>query len=562
MRLLLIIFAVLSQTAALNVQAQTSEDMILQARLEQKSLSWLIDKTRLILANSHIDDKLNAETTIDKDPVFTMDELSKDPEFVAMRDMMSKVFKVDLKNAVIRLRIPKIQYKIDTIHANPLAMNIQDPVLNLKVQAILKGVYVKLTQGLQADFMIPNPTTKVLESYLTATLDPVSIDIPQTIEPLNFEVNFEAKRDQEFHYALKSYNLDTIPPYVDRNQKLMTILAGVDQKGGLTAEHIKVNPIIVRLNNLTRSVNFDTFKPVLQKKMPQIITNVLSLLGTSLRNSIGPKILTQVFSSSMKSDLIVANTNLYTRFATALFSQPESNQLSLGVQGDLCTAETYNRYHEQCQSYEPKPEPIRTISVADKQKGLEELKDVLARGNADVALSISEEYVNRLLRTTINAKLWDDMLTEDHLAIGPKGVFVIFNKKTQNPELFLDLLYLGDKGIQKLFVNPNNPIHFPLRMSTSLGFTLKDEVPYLTIKTEKLLSDINEIIYGIPEYDLTTKMVPLLKKKIGNMVIKMASKLEGKNAVQMDIPVFKGLGLEKTSYEVSPYGRLNLYFKL
>jgi hypothetical protein len=57
-------------------------------------------------------------------------------------------------------------------------------------------------------------------------------------------------------------------------------------------------------------------------------------------------------------------------------------------------------------------------------------------------------------------------------------------------------------------------------------------------------------------------LVPLLKRKIAKMVIDMASKLEGKNAVEMDIPVMKGVGLEKATYEATPYGRLNIYIKI
>lgn len=561
-RILFIIAAVLS-LGRIAMAEQPSEDLIIQTRLEQKTLSWLIDKTRTILSNVQIDDKLADEVVIDTDPTFTMDDMSTDADFVRFRDLIANVFKVDLKNAVIRLRIPKIYYKIDTIHATPLALNVHDPVLDLHLQAQLKGLYVKLGSGVQADFMIPNPKTKVLESYLTATVEPISVNIPKTMEPITFDLNFETLREQEFKFTLKSFNLERIPQYIDRNQKQLIILGGNDQKGPLTADHIKVNPITVRLNHLTRSLALDAFKPVLQKKMPQILSSVLSLVGGSLKNSIGPKILKGVFASNMRSTLLIENPSLFTRFAVTSFSQPDSNQLSLGVTGDLCTAEAYNRLREQCATQAGfKNDPIRSILTTDKQKALDELRGTLARGDADIAMSVSEEYLNRLLTTTVNAKLWDDMLKKDHLGIGPKGAFIVFNQRTKNPELFLDLLYYGDKGIQKLFVNERKPIRFALRMSTSLAFTIKDEVPFLLIKTEKLLSDTNEVINGIPEYDLTPKLVPLLRKKIAKMVIEMAGKLQGSTVVEMDVPVFKGLGLETTTYEVSPYGRLNLFFKL
>ena len=555
--------ALLGIAAIPSALAQSPDDLLLQTRIDAKSTSWLIDKTRLILSNVKIDDKLTGEVDIANQPQFLLTEISQDPNYVRIRDLMGSIFKVDAKNAVIRLRIPKLAYQVQSIHAEPLSMNVQDPTIDLKVNALLQGISVQLTQGVQADFMIPNPKTHELESYFTAYVDPISLTVPKSLPPVRFEIDFETRRESAFYYTLKGYNLDAIPGYVAQNQAAMTILAGTaPNQGPLTVDHIRVNPVTVRLNQLSRSVEFDEFKPILQRQMPNLITQVMNLVGTALKNSMGPQILQSVFSSGTRSDVVVSNSHLYSRYSTVSFSQPVTNQLSLGVQGDLCTAETYDRYHEQCVQHEPKAEPVRDIPANVKQAARDELTQTLARGDADVGLSVSEEYINRLLKTTIDADLWDDMLADDHLAIGPMGAFTVFDQKTQHPVLYLDLYYLGDKGIQKVFVNSRNPIRFALRLSTSLSFVLKDEVPYLVIKIDKLLSDMNEIIYGIPEYNLRPKLVPLLKKKIARMVIDMATKLEGTTALEMDLPVFTGLGLEKTRCEISENGRLNIYFKI
>ena len=99
-------------------------------------------------------------------------------------------------------------------------------------------------------------------------------------------------------------------------------------------------------------------------------------------------------------------------------------------------------------------------------------------------------------------------------------------------------------------------------MTTSLQFDLKDSVPHITIKTGKLMSTADDIINGIPEFNLDSHLIPALKKKIASMILKMAAQDENQIVLSMDIPLFTGLGLEKTTYETSQYGRLNLYFKL
>ena len=72
----------------------------------------------------------------------------------------------------------------------------------------------------------------------------------------------------------------------------------------------------------------------------------------------------------------------------------------------------------------------------------------------------------------------------------------------------------------------------------------------------------NEIINGIPQYDLPSHLIFGLKKKVARMILEMSSKIEGQTAIDLDIPVLKNIDLEKSWHEASPFGRLNLFFKL
>ncbi len=538
-----------------------NEDMFLQARLEQGSTSWLIDKTRTILSNTKIDDRLQGEVPIEPIPVFELDELSQDPNFIKYRDALSSIFNVNLTKAAIRIRIPSLYYKITSLHATPLALNVMDPNLTLKVNAIISGLAIKLPQGIAVDFMIPNPKTKVLESYFTASVDTASVNIPESHAPLKFNVEFETIRNKALSFILKGYNFDEIPDYVKNALKVVPILAGVKNEP-FGANNIKVNPITVKLNHLSRTVDLDTFKPLIQQKMPTIMTGIFTLLANSLKKTIGPKILKTVFASNLQSTVTAATAAIYTRYNTVSFAQPQKQQLALGIQGDLCTLDTFKQYQDQCMLHEPDAPPVRNRTDEEMQKAHDEVTETLARGNADVACSVSEEYVNRILKTTTQTKLWDEKLKDEHLALGPKGAFVIFNQKTQNPEFFIDLLYFGDGKMQRILVNEDHPLRFPLRMSTSMKFVIKEGTPFLVIEVGKILSDIDEIMDGIPEYDMGTRTIKLFKKKIANTILKLAAKVEGSTVLDIDIPVFKDVGLEKTTYEVSPFGRLNLYFKL
>ena len=538
-----------------------AQDLVLQTRLEQSTLSALVDKTRVLLNNSEIGDHMTGVVGLSDDITFNLNELVKSADYAKFKDLFSGIFKMDLNNAVLRIRIPKIGYEIKKLDAKPLSLAVQDPILNLGVTSYIHELGISLTDGIDLDLMIVNPKTNKPESYLTAHLIPTTINFPANIEPLSLNVQFEAKRDENFNYSLKSYDLTSIPDFVNRHLNDLLIIDQNNQH--ISAQSISVNPVTVRLSSLTRTVSFDSFKPILQKNFDKIISSIISSLGRSLQNSIGPKILTKVFSSKTRSDLIVKNEHLYTRFITSNFSQPTKDQLYLGVTGELCTAELYQQYHEQCSQQVNFPASARSISDGDRSNAMSEITENLARGNSDLILSLSEEYMNRLLAITVQANLWNESLGKQHLAIGPKGAFLIFNQRTQTPELFLDVLYTGEgKGIEGILITERHPLRFPLRISTSMQFTNQDGIPHLIIKTEKVLSDKNEIMNGIPEYDLSSHLIIGLKKTIAKKVLEMSAQINGQTAIDLELPVLKNIDLEKTWHEASPFGRLNLFFKL
>jgi len=549
----------LSSLLALNSVA--SEDLLLQTRLDQKSASWLIDKVRLILTNSNLSDGMSDTTPLTEDTIIPLDEFAEGDAFQRLKTTIASVFKVDAKGAFLRIRIPKIYYKVHTLHARPESAEVVDPTLRLRAIARLQGVDLALTEGIQLDFMIPNRKSGIAEAYLTGSLKPVSIEIPKGLDPAEFQVDLEATRDEEFRFKLISARLDSLPGYVTSHLKEIKFLSSASQKE-VSADDLTINPVVVRLNSLSRSITFDEFKPLFQKNLRNIITSVVNRVGNELKESIGPAILKVVFSKTLPSSLALSTEALYTRYLTTAFSQPDRDQLTLGVRGELCTLELFNQYQEACAGKMRPSQPVRNLSLQEDALAKEELRLKIASGTADVALSVSEEYLNRLLQATIDAKLWDEMLREENLELGPKGAFVVMKDSGRTPQVYLDVIYKGGKGLQSVVINPRHPIRFPLRLSTSIRFENRRDIPVIVIGIEKLMSDSSEIINGIRDFDLPSDLVPGLRRKIASMILKMASALEGRNAVEMQLPVFKGLGLEASSSETSAHGRLNLFFKI
>ncbi|NDG85732.1 MAG: hypothetical protein EBX52_11950, partial [Proteobacteria bacterium] len=228
------------------------DDLIVQSRLDGRSANWIIENTRLILANSDQRDGLSGTVSLDDESTFSMDELIHDPGFQQIKKTISRVFNLNVDSAYIRIRIPGLSYSIHRLQAEPRDLSVNDPLLTVSTTARLQGVDIGLPDGIQIDFMIPNRKTGVPGSLITASLNPVSITIPESLPPAEFNVNLEARRGETFNLALKGYNLDSIPGYVD--QHLDSILT-LDSATRLpfTEDGIKVAPVVVRLNQLSRT---------------------------------------------------------------------------------------------------------------------------------------------------------------------------------------------------------------------------------------------------------------------------------------------------------------------
>ena len=545
--------------SSIQVQAQ---DLILQTRVEQNTLNNLIDKTRVVLKNNDIADQLSGRVDYDSDASFTIDELVTSDNYRKFAAAFTSVFGLDLKSAKIKVGISKIDYKINKVRVKPINLQVNDPVLDLHLTAFLDGLEIGLPTGLKIDLIVTDPKSKKEISILSGQVNPIALTVPNTIEPISFDVDFETRRDQDFYYTLKNYNLNAIPGMVNRNIDKFAI-QDLNKNKRFSADSISVNPITIKLNGMfTRTLTFDTFKPIVQKKMNGILTKIFSELGVSLQKSIGPKILSTIFTNKSRSDLIISNEYLYTRFLTSGFSQPSSSQLSLGITGELCTNSLFQKEGDQCQQKMSFPAPIRSFSDQDRENATNEISASLASDESDMVLSLSEEYLNRFIHTTIRAELWNEALQEQHLSVGPKGAFIVFNQKTRNPELFLDLIYSGDgKGVQKLLINNRKPLRFPLRISTDLEFTNQDNIPHLIIRAKEVVSGLDEIINGIPEYELPSRLIPGVRKKIARMILEMSKTVNGQTVVDLDLPVLKDVELSNSRLEASAFGRLNLFYR-
>jgi hypothetical protein len=355
--------------------------------------------------------------------------------------------------------------------------------------------------------------------------------------------------------VVNGYDLKEAPRYVNEHQSKFIITAGSNQTP-FGIEHIQVTPVVVRMNQHQREINLDTFKPIIQMKFNSLLALVLTELGKSLETKIGPNILNKIFSSKITTQIGIKNEKLHTKFTVAKFNQPIADQIRLNAMGQHCTEAAWTKYQEKCFQNEPVYKPVRTISDQDHLQAEDEVTRTLSDKRYDIAFSVSENYLNRLLKSTVDAKLWEKPLEENELELGDRGAFVVLNQATKHPELFMDVI-----SRDRIY------LRFPLRISTEVAFqaaanpSLHGKTsPKLSIRIKEVLSTPDEIINGIPEYELPSRMIRFARRRIANIILRMATELENSTVLALEIPELTGVGLEQSTLQVSKHGRLNLFF--
>lgn len=563
MKLLLIIALILNSTFA--HAAANNDDLMLQLRTDQTSLNWLIQKTTALMKKDDQADMVSGATAV-SDITIPLNSILGNSIYLDLASKIGGIFHLAVKDAALRVRVPSLGYRVHKVSVTPRSLNIQDPKLEIDTQVEIQGITADLAQGLQIDFMMTNPDHKKVESYFTAFIDATSIIIPKTLEPIRVDVDLQATRDTDLNFELKNPDVSGFANYLKKHAQDITTRVDSTQKP-LSVDQMRVNPVMMHITpSIVGTFAFDAFKPLIQNQMQSILSGIFAAVGDSLKHTIGPSLLQKNFSTKTRDDLVVANPTLYTRLSTSLFSQPEPTQLAINFAADICTGDLYKKYGASCTNHETQFSAHRVISDEDLAQGKKQITDKLASQQADLALSVSEDFINRLIKTSLETNLWDS-LAQYNVKIGPKGAFLVFNKETQNPDVYVDVVFMGDtpKDVTNILINKKHPIRFPIRLSTALSFPIIKDVPHLKVNLKQLDSTPREITKGIPEYDMPSKLLPFNLFK-GKIVKRVQAEVDAylatnKAIVDFPLPMLTGFSLDQVSYEASPYGRLNLYFK-
>jgi hypothetical protein len=238
------------------------------------------------------------------------------------------------------------------------------------------------------------------------------------------------------------------------------------------------------------------------------------------------------------------------------------NNLEVNMPGDFCTLEKFSELKKDCVNNKVTQVGESRLNKSMHLESLGHMTSLIEEGNANIVASISEDYVNKLIATTIDAGFWKAALDKSGIQLGQNKVFVRLDEKGDSGTVTMDVVY-NPKKLERLALGTSQ-IRFPLVAKVSIRIEKHEKTPVLIIRVNDVDVTEKTLMYGRPELNIVSsvKDIPRLK---GKVIKAIQEKLNGmKNVDILDIayPEFSGLGLEKVDFLSDGSGRMNAVLRL
>lgn len=257
------------------------------------------------------------------------------------------------------------------------------------------------------------------------------------------------------------------------------------------------------------------------------------------------------------TDLIRTQLNLGS-FSTA----EGENNIEINMPGDFCTIQNFDKNKKECIKHKITKTADSRMTRRMHDESVSKIKNLMNRGDANIVASVSEDYINKLLVTTIDAGLWQEGLDEAGVTLGPNKVIMRLDKKGDSGTVIMDVIYKPSK--MEKFLTGSREIRFPLVLDMNLRIDVRDGIPFVVIHLKDVDTSDETLINGKPMDKIisTVKDVPRFKKKVAKAIREKVSILRNKDMLELPYPQYRGVGLDKVEFISDGKGRMNAYLRL
>jgi hypothetical protein len=518
---------------------KNSQDIVIKSRLDHQASASLIKRVRTFLINNEFGDPYNRriESPFLIDVNQVLDDLPPGTQ-TWIKDLQS-LLNLKLFESNYKLQIEDLSYRIDGFNSELMPMTSSMNRIEYVTLNYVQGL--KLSAG-KISFQV--------ELKRTTNGSPIKFQI-DLIEP-DFLVSQDlmVELPMGWYTALMPDALLLSLHTIDLSKVFEKVVSRPDLID-FYVKDLYMPQVSVRVGD--RNVSFDKekiFNFVVSRK-EEMKMAILDLLRSRMQDR---------FSNIIKDhpqEIFLPRSFATKGKVSAVFdlrnfnAEASTNVIDAKIDGFFCAT---RKEINACQSEQDPTKMRRIISTQTYEQSMHEIDLLFMEKRANVAISISEDYINQLITSVAQAGMID--LAGESFTLGPEKAFVLAEEKGEGFSLYLDIIHKL-QGAQRVLVG-RSELRFPIRLSIGLKVNLIQGIPHLQIKVLEVKTDDKLLIEGLPEYELVTNVDSVrFRKKVINSILEDISPFNQKILVDLELKEFKDTYLEQLSFLSDGKGRAN-----
>lgn len=524
---------------SLSLGAQETQDIVFKSRFDNESSDALINRLRSFLIINKFGDPY--KQVIKKPIVVDLSKaLSEMPEDTQswIRELQ-KIFKMKLFDSEFKLVVEELGYSINhfaprfglsSSHNNRIEYVTNNNVNGLKLTAKKISFEVELKknaelQGIKFDIQFLNPEFLIQPELL--------LEIP-----MGWNTTL---REEDLLISLQSVDL----------RKVFALAIEQPELIDLSIQEFSMPDVSFRIGN--KEIKFDPVKieNFFTSKKDQMKKGILDLVNERMQSR-----LENILKDSPEELSIPRLNSIHgTIFGVFDISQMNANKtgiLQVNLDGHFCPLTSP---HDQfCTDSKIPAKMRRIIPNSSFDRSMREINRFLIEKQANIAVSVSEHYINQLIEATIDGGLWEPDLSKKGLTLGPEKAFVLAYEKGETFSLFLDVIYRLSRP-QRVLIGRSH-LRFPVKMKIGLKIESPDGLPRLKISVKEVVTDRELILNGLPEYNLvSTVRGSRFNGKVVSTILGDLRSFEDTELIDLELMEFKDSYLEKLQFLSDGMGR-------
>lgn len=540
MKKFLIATSVLLMTFSMGYSAgPEAQDIVIKSRLDHQSSASFIKRIRTFMINNNFGDPYNqgikTPIKIEFDQIMT--ELPRETQ-TWIKDLQT-VLNLALTETKLRLKIDSFAYSIEGFNSEvqPLSSGLN------RIEYVTAN-YVK---GLR---ILSNKISFEVELKRAVTGEPVTFAI-ELIEP-EFLVSRDLMVDvpMGWNTAIMKDSLLVSLNMIDLSKSLKEV-QNHPETIDLKIKDLVIPRIAVRIGNRELKLDEVKIKKFLLDRKDQMKLSLIDLLRTRMNDRFTNVIANKPVEIFLgKTFTLTGDLNTVFDLKT-LNADTHSRVLEAKLDGHFC-ATLRDLEDGHCRSRQVDTKLRREISDQTFQQSMTGIEGHFQQKRANVAVSVSEHYLNQLVAAAIQGNMLE--LGGSDFKLGPETAFVLAEEKGEGFNLYVDIIYKL-KGAQRVLVG-RSELRFPVRMRIGLKIHNTNGTPRLVIKVLGLNTTDEMLLKGIPAFELKSNVNTVrFQKKVLAAIHEDIKGFDQKVMVDLELPEFKDTYLEELDFFSDGYGR-------